>query len=168
MNWYKLFYLMTMADRLQSFFGTLSTIMGVASVIGFICLAIAAVGHSVATGSKGDYGYTEELLVGWKLFRKYTLIFLSIVFPICLLSSFAYIATPSKKDALLIVAGGAVGTFITSDSSAQRLPADITNFLRAKIIAETKSVGLEDILQSKDTLKEMSKEQLIDYIKKQK
>lgn len=170
MNWYKLFYLMTMADRLQDFFHTVAVCALILTVISIICMIASFIGHSswIADGS----GYNERekpaAIEGWLMFKKYSTKSAFVVTSICIIFWFLYIATPSKKDALLIVAGGAVGTFITSDSSTQRLPADITNFLRAKIIAETKELDLEGILPQRDTLKAMTKEQLIELIRKEK
>lgn len=166
MNWYQLFYLMTTADRLQQFFDVLSDIATTFAIIGIIGLIIAIIGYSSSTAS--DYNEQPSSdTKSWLTFRRTCIWWLTVTVPIAILAWFLYIATPSKKDALLIVAGGAVGSFITSDSSASKLPSDITNFLRAKIIAETKELNLEGILPEKDTLKDLSKEQLIELIKKQ-
>jgi Na+/H+ antiporter NhaC len=169
MNWYQLFYLMTMADRLQTFFDALSSWATFFVIVGLAWLILTTIGYSArrsATSAPSpDKLIEDDELEGWRNARKYGLIWLYTWLPICIISWFLYIATPSKKDALLIVAGGAVGTFITSDSSAKELPSDITNFLRAKIIAETKELSLEEVLPSQDTLKDLSKEQLIKLIK---
>lgn len=171
MNWYKLFYLMTMADRLQDFFDSISDIFTVFAIISLVALLFAAIGYAARRGSTSashDKLHEDDELQGWLAFRKFSVWAVSVTIPIALITWFLYIATPSKKDALLIVAGGAVGTFITSDSSAKQLPADVTNFLRAKIIAETEELKLENILPQKDTLKDLTKEQLIEILKKRK
>lgn len=175
MNWYKLFYLMTMADRLQDFFDTISNIFTTMAVVSLIAFVIATIGYSIRrsdTSAEHDKLHLDDELQAWIMFKKTTIWFLSFCIPIAVATWFLWIATPSKKDALLIVAGGAVGTFITTDSSAQKLPSDITNFLRLKIQAEANELNMESLLDEvvpkKDTLKEMSKEELINLIKKQK
>ena len=76
-----------------------------------------------------------------------------------------YIFTPTKKDALLIVAGGAVGNFITKDTSAKQIPSEVMTLLRDKIRAEIKDIHVEGF---KDTLMEKSKEELIEMYKNKK
>jgi hypothetical protein len=81
---------------------------------------------------------------------------------LCVMTWTGYVFCPSKRDALAIVAGGAVGNFITSDSSAKEIPAELTILLREKIkeeIREVKSGGILDTLQSK------TKEELIEMYK---
>jgi hypothetical protein len=75
-----------------------------------------------------------------------------------------YIFIPTKKDALIIVAGGAVGEFITSDSSSKQIPYELTSLLREKIKSEISEIRLTGDL-SVDTLKEKTKEELIEMIK---
>lgn len=77
-----------------------------------------------------------------------------------------YIMTPTKKDMLLIIAGGSVGEFVANDSSAKKLPADITRFLHAEIVKATAEIG-DDKKENKsviapevDRIKKMSKEEL--------
>lgn len=72
---------------------------------------------------------------------------------------------PSRKDTALILVGGAVGNFITQDSSVRQLPSDLTNFLRSQLQEATKE-ALKDLSSKK--VEDMSKEELLEYIKKNK
>jgi len=79
---------------------------------------------------------------------------------------------------MLIVAGGAVGNFITTDTSSRAIPADISKFLHLSLNKEIddlqkevqtdirKELGIET---QKDKLiqqvEKLTKEQLIEYLK---
>ena len=87
----------------------------------------------------------------------------------------------------MIIAGGAVGTFLTSDTSAKQLPSDIANYLHMMIKKESADLLKEEsdtkddvkdtkapakavaISQEKSSLldkaKKMTKEELIEFIK---
>jgi di/tricarboxylate transporter len=78
---------------------------------------------------------------------------------------------PNRQDLLLIIAGGAVGNFVTTDENAKEIPADITKFLRKEILEAT--VNSDDYIKetlgikaTKDTLISKSKEELIELLKK--
>ena len=47
--------------------------------------------------------------------------------------------TPSKKDALLIVAGGQTMNFLTTDSSAKQIPSELSNF----VVTELKNMAAD-------------------------
>lgn len=160
-----------MADRLQDFFDSTSNIFTVFGIVGIVGLIISLIGyagrHSDVSDTNTD---TDPDLRAWRIIRKSSVIWCSVFIPLAMITWFMYIATPSKRDALMIIAGGAVGNFITSDSSARELPADITNFLRAKIVAETKALDMEEIFPelTVDTLKNKTKEELLEILHKQK
>lgn len=79
---------------------------------------------------------------------------------------------------MLIVAGGAVGNFITTDTSSRAIPADITKFLHLSLNKEIDDLQKEvktDIrkelgVQSEkdkfiEKVEKLSKEQLIEFLK---
>ena len=101
----------------------------------------------------------------WKLYTNQFLYFFYISITLCLLTWFGYVALPDKKDSMLIIAGGAVGNFITSDSSAKQLPSEVLLLLRSKIKSEILELKTESV---KDTLAGMSKEELIKTIRNSK
>lgn len=113
-------------------------------------------------------------LRSWQLGRKYSTILFYPLLILALITWTGYVVVPTKKDCLLIIAGGAVGNFMTTDTSAKQLPADVTKFLHMSLQNEIKNVN-DDVkrelgVQTKkekiiDNLKDLSKEELIDYLK---
>ena len=88
------------------------------------------------------------------------------------LSLFLWAGTPNKKEAVLIIGGGYVGNFISTDSSAKKLPSDIVYFLRSnlQLAAKESQVELQNLIQTPpvDTLSNKSKEELLEIIKSKK
>jgi protein subunit release factor B len=80
-----------------------------------------------------------------------------------------YIFTPSKKDALLIVAGGQTMNFLTTDSSATQIPHEVLNFVvsELKYMSEEAKVDL-GVSSAKDKIleeaKKMTTEELLKKI----
>ncbi len=148
MNYYSLFYWLSVGDKLSTLFAWscfFST---------FLFLIFNA--HTI---------FTKDSLRGdsWFLSVKKLSYFTWVWMP---LSWLLYIGTPTKKEALLIIGGGAIGNFITQDSSAQKLPSDVINFLRVQIQQATHETIKE--LSSTKKVEDMTKEELLEYIKNQK
>lgn len=80
-----------------------------------------------------------------------------------------YILTPTKKDALLIVAGGSTLNYLTSDSTAKQLPHELSSYLVTEIrnMAEENKVKLS-INDNKQKIleeaKQLTGEQLINKL----
>lgn len=169
MNWYSVFYWITVADGIKQFFDIASNIFSWFSAFSFVLLVITMIGESATISD--NYVKTQEQedtdadTRAWKRFRMYTSKIFTTMLILSLITWAGYVFCPSKKDALIIVAGGSVGNFITRDSSAKAIPSEVMTLLRDKIRAEIKEIHMES---SMDSLKSLSKEQLIDYIKKQK
>jgi hypothetical protein len=81
-----------------------------------------------------------------------------------------FIFTPSKKDALLIVAGGQTMNFLTTDKSAKQIPHELSSF----IVTELKNMATEakvdlNIKDQKakilEEAKNMSAKELMDKMK---
>lgn len=153
--WYKIFYLLSVADNLITvlwWFAILSTLMFVVWSILNLC----------SIDSTSDIKNT--LNTKYKKFWYYTIcIFM-------MLSWIGLVLVPSKKDCLMIIAGGSVGNFITSDSSATAIPSDITKFLHLSLQNEINSLGEETkaelgLLSPKEKMlndfKDLTKEQII-------
>lgn len=115
MNWYKLFYWMTVADNAQFFFGVFSAIFTTIAVI-------------VTIWFFADDDSRKELKkwIFWSY--PFTILFWALI-----------IFTPNKRDALLIVAGGGTMNFLTSDSTAKQIPHELSNF----VVTELKNMGVE-------------------------
>lgn len=149
MNWYTVFYLFSLSDKISTIFGTLAVFTG-------LCLAIVLISPLFSDGGWGK----EE----WKTWRRF-------FFPFFITFSF-FISTwtlvPTKKDMLMIIAGGSVGNFIMSDDNAKAIPSDITRFLRKEILEATanfndteqikEALGIET---EKEKLMKLSKEELV-------
>lgn len=154
MSWYTLFYLFTILDKLSIAFAWGAGLC----TAGFIIMSIVYFVNKDRLGSsyKNEEGKHWLGVIKWPL---RTAITLGIIFWLLI------ILTPTRKDMIIIIAGGAVGEFVTSDSSAQKLPADITRFLRGEILKATaelsdeakQSIGIET---EADKIKKLSKEEL--------
>lgn len=168
MNYYNIFYWLTVSDGVKRFFDVTSDIFTVITIFSGIVYIILAIGMAVDTDktNKDIPSYT-------KLFKIYTGRLMYPALFLCLITWVGYVATPSKKDCILIVAGGAIGNFLTSDSSAKQIPADAARFLHVSLQNEIKSAGMDlkhdlGIQTAKekflDKAKNMSKEELINLI----
>lgn len=160
MNWYKIFYWFAVADKL-------SQILNVIAIVTVIGAAMSLIGYFISGGAaaselekRGDKDRDYLAWNAWKNLYKSAFITLSII---CVITSILWAATPSKQEALLIIAGGSVGTFITSDSSARALPSEVTLLLREKIKSEIEELKTPAV---EDTLKNKTKEELIELLKK--
>lgn len=172
MNYYSVFYWLTVADGVKEVFDTFSNIFTFLTVISFIVYAIL-IGVSIDSkvSKKDDY----EEVMRW---RKFVGRFYWTAQIICVITWLGWVFTPTKKDCMLIVAGGAVGNFITTDTSSKAIPADITRFLHLSLNKEIDDLQKEvktDIRKELgvQTQKEifiekaekLTKEQLIEYLK---
>lgn len=157
MNWYKIFYLFSLADKINCTFFVLALICSIIFLI-TLFTTIATV----------DGMWTKEV---WATWRKWA--WRSAIFSLIAWSLWAFI--PNKKDMVLIIAGGAVGEFITTDSSARQLPSDITNFLHTAIQNEIGDMKLDQAVKQElgietpkekfvSKLQDMTKEQIIQYL----
>lgn len=159
MNYYWLFYLLTVADGLKSFFDVFSNICTWFAVISLVIFVLLIFLSKDPQNSDDDTQKSFRFWIG-----KFRSIFLTLsVFTI--LTWFGYVAVPTKKDAIIIIAGGAVGNYLSSDSNAKQLPSEIFGLLRAKIKEEIAEASSDTV---KDTLEAMTKEQLIQLVKDKK
>ena len=153
MSWYTLFYLFTVLDKLAIAFQWGAGIFTIATI--FLTIVYFINKDRLTNHNKTD-GLHWLSVIKWP-HR------LSIFF--CIIFWLLIVFTPTRKDMIIIIAGGAVGEFVTKDSSAQKLPADITRFLRGEILKATaelsdeakQSIGIET---EADRIKKLSKEEL--------
>ncbi|MBK7362696.1 MAG: hypothetical protein IPJ01_10410 [Micavibrio sp.] len=171
MNYYSVFYWLTVADGVKEVFDTFSNIFTFFTVISIIAYAIV-IGCSI------EYKDDKDSITSILLWRKLIGRFYWMCQIICIITWLGYVFTPTKKDCMLIVAGGAVGNFITTDTSSRAIPADITKFLHLSLNKEIEDLQKEvktdirkelGIETQKDKLiqqvEKLTKEQLIEYIK---
>jgi hypothetical protein len=176
MNYYNVFYWLTVSDGVKEVFDTFSNIFTFFTVVGLIVyLIIIGVSINIRSENKDvsenkDY---KDSLIWRKLFGRFYF-FCQVI---CIITWLGYVLTPTKKDCLLIVAGGAVGNFITTDSSAKSLPSDVTRFLHLSLNKEIddlskevksdvrKELGIQTPKENLlDKVKQLSKDELIQYI----
>ena len=147
MNYQSLFYWLVVADNARTLFlwgVVIFTILSLISTFIFI---------------GGLFEGNDEMRDGAKPWMKWSL-------PFAFLWWSLYILTPSKKDALLIVAGGQTLNFLTTDNSARQLPKELTNFLVTQIRvyaadANVELAGINVKAKLKEEAKKLSADELI-------
>lgn len=122
MNWYEIFYWLTVADNARTAFGWFAGIMTASTMIS--TLAFFACFN---TSGPPDSG--QPLARKWLWWSA----------PIAIFFWLALVLTPSKRDSLLIIAGGGTLQFLTTDSTAQKIPAELSAF----VLTELRAMGEE-------------------------
>lgn len=178
-NWYSIFYWLTVADNVKNLFDALSDIFTFFAFVLFIIFIIARIGEIGSVMSNTHQSEKERK--GFELAKSHSLKLFYPALALCLVTWILFVFTPSKKDCVLIAAGGAVGNFIQSDSSASAIPSDITKFLHLSLRKEIselskeerESMALSDSVPSSlipqnsfflDKMKEMTKDEIIKYL----
>lgn len=152
MNYTTLFYWLVVADNAKGLF------LAGCWLFGFIAV-IATMINLVNGGSDNK---DEEIQ---KVSRKW--IWWS--YPIFFLFMSLQVFTPSKKDALLIVAGGQTLNFLTTDKSAKQIPSELSGFVLTELknMAKEAEVDLNISTQKEkilDEAKNMTSEELLNRI----
>lgn len=117
MNYTKLFYWLTVADNAKNLFTVLIGIFTFIAVIATIAYFICALGNDE----------NQRMARKWMWWS----------YPFAILFWMLQIATPSKKDALLIIAGGQTLNFLTTDSTSKQIPKELSNF----VVTELKNMA---------------------------
>ena len=150
MNYTSLFYWLTVADNARGMFKV--------GLILFTAIAVIATATNlIARGSDDDVADIAGPWIKWS-------------YPFMFLFWSLFIFTPSKKDALLIVAGGQTMNFLTTDKSAKQIPHELSSFIvtELKNIASEAKVDLNIKDQKAKILEEaknMSAKELMDRMK---
>lgn len=179
MSWYSIFYWLTVADGVKQFFDIASNTFTTFAILSFIATIITGIVKASSAYQSGDKRSAEnnDVYMGSKIVLRWVLT-LCIAFTFLASITWAgYIFTPSRNQCLVIVAGGAVGNFITSDSNAKAIPSELSLLLRTELKDQIKNVGKENLAGAKEVLgvetpkdkliknvKQMTKEQLIEYL----
>jgi len=147
MDYTSLFYWLTVADNAKTFF--------ISFIIIFTIIALISTFAYIMTGAEGDDS-DQKMARKWMWWS----------YPFMILFWALFIFTPSKKDALLIVAGGQTLNFLTTDSTAQQIPHDVLNFVQVELRTMAKEAQVElGILNQRDQLiqdaKKLSTEELL-------
>jgi hypothetical protein len=154
MNYSELFYWLVVCDNARQLF--------LAGIWVFTASAVISTVAAIIMGCDDvDLDSTSR-----KLARKWQ--WWSIPFAFLFWS--LYVFTPSKRDALLIVAGGQTMNFLTTDKSAKQIPHELSNF----VVTELKNMATEakvnlNIKDQKEKIlseaKDMTSKELIEKMK---
>lgn len=160
MDYTELFYWLTVADNAKTFFGWGIFIFMSILIISTFINGVIVTSESASKDEK-DVDSKER-----KLARKWQFIGL---FPSILFWSL-FIFTPSKKDALLIVAGGQTLNYLTTDSTAKQIPREMSNFVLTELRNMAKDAEVDLNISNKkeqilNEVKDMTTEQLIQKMK---
>lgn len=154
-NYTKLFYWLTVADNAKVLF------------IVFIAIftAVAAFSTIAFFGNGGSYQSADDKQ-SQAMARKW----MWWSYPFMILFWALYVFTPSKRDALLIVAGGQTLNFLTTDSSTRKIPGEMSGFVLAELKNMAKEAQVElGIYNQKDKIldeaKKMTGEQVLEKMK---
>lgn len=128
MNWYSTFYWLTVSDGVKSFFDVTSNIFTWFAVLSFIGFVIVTIVKAVKISENELKNDEEEkvdpdvraLVKG----RVYARNFFYVMLGLSLITWFGYVMTPTKKDCVMIIAGGTIGNFLQSDTNARKIPAE--------------------------------------------
>lgn len=161
-NWYQLFYWITRADAVKEFFDSASNIFTWFTVILFIGVLITGFGKGASISDNGTKNEDEDKensdVRAWTLAKKYcnTLFYSFLI--LSLITWAGYVFTPTKKEALLIAAGGGIVTYLANDSLAKQLPHELFAFTTTELksMAADAKVDL-GIATQKDKILEQAK-----------
>jgi hypothetical protein len=151
MNYTSLFYWLTVADNAKDLF--------VAGIVLFSLVAVVAtIVNFIAKGNGDNDSATQARKWMWWSY------------PFMFLFWSLNVFTPSKKDALLIVAGGQTMNFLTTDKSAKQIPHELSAFVVTELknmAADAKvDLNIKDQKQKiVDEAKNMSAKELVEKMK---
>jgi hypothetical protein len=159
MDYTKLFYLLTVADNAKALFTTIIIIFTIVSAVSTITYFISS--HTERAGGQTDDDKENQAMA-----RKW----MWWCYPITILFWSLQIAIPSKRDALLIVAGGQTLNFLSTDESSKKIPEKLSSFILLEIenMAEEAKVDLNISKKKKDiteSVKSLTTEELIKQLK---
>jgi hypothetical protein len=120
MNYTEVFYWLTVADNAKTMF--------VVGIVIFTAAAVISTAINFIARGDGD----DDTAVQARKWMWWS-------YPFMFLFWSLFVFTPSKKDALLIVAGGQTMNFLTTDSTAKQIPHELSNF----VVTELKSMAAE-------------------------
>lgn len=149
MNYTELFYWLVVANNARVFFLVFIVIFGLISFI-------STIAYFINHDAPSDQSMSRKWM-WWS-------------YPFTMLFWGLFIFTPSKKDVLLIVAGGQTLNFLTNDTTAQKIPSDVLNFVSIELKTMAKEAQVEIGLMSQkeriiDEAKRMTTDQLLDRIR---
>jgi len=156
MNWYSLFYWLTVAENAKTFFVVCIVIFTVISA--FYTLGYLMTLESRKRGSEDlEFNNLAGKWIKWS-------------YPFAILFWTLYIFTPDRKDALFIIAGGGTLQFLTTDSTSRQIPHELSNFVLTQLKEMSDEAHLQvDITSKKEEIikkaKTMTSDELMNQMK---
>lgn len=162
MSWYSIFYWVAVAEGIKDVSKTLAIILGILVLFLSICYVTASGHQSEQVSNKN-----EKEANAWAVWSRMWKRLLWTATPLFIIFISLWMFVPSKRDFAVIIAGGAVAEFATSDTAAKQIPSEVLGLVRDKIKElRAESVGAFDA--QLDSLKDKSKEELLQIIKNNK
>lgn len=155
MDYTNLFYWLVVADNAKTFFGFFASFFCIVFIVTQIVRVFALLENGYDVSLK-----TLKAINTWTWYSTpFMILFLAL-----------WIFTPTKKDSLLIVAGGGALNYLSQDSTAKQIPKQMTNFIVTELQTMAKEnqveLGLQSIKQKTiDEAKEMTTEELLHKLK---
>lgn len=129
MNWYNIFYWLTVSDGVKTFFDHASNTFMIFTIISLIILVGVTIWRTVVVSEKKLTNTEEEKVEPEFRAAEKVRVYIRNFFYTCLgLTLFTWLAwamIPSKKDCIMIITAGTIGNFLQSDTNARKLPADL-------------------------------------------
>lgn len=143
MNYTKLFYWLTVADNSKAFFVWMIVILTI-----LVLVTIIAYFMGFDSDIKKDNpNQSIESKFWFRWFMPFLIVFWLL-----------YVFTPTKKDALLIVAGGQTLNYLSNDSTARAIPHEALNFVVTELRCMSSDLKLNLNIQTQ-------KEKILDEAK---
>lgn len=154
MSYYKIFYWLTVADNARILF---YWVAGIFSVIAAIATIVYVFIRLDDDAKDEDLDKRQAISRRWMWWS----------YPFALFAWAFVIFTPSKKDSLLIIAGGGTMNYLTTDSTARRIPHELTSFVVSELRSMASEAKVEFDLHTQqekvlETAKSMTTDKLIE------
>lgn len=167
MNWYSIFYFLTIGDKLSELFSSGVIVFSVLFFISSLSWVIQTFTDPREFSSLKPEETPQQSKARTVAIYRNSMLGIGIFYAVLWL---LYIATPSRKEALFIIAGGGVAEFATSDTSMRQIPAEMSNFVLTGLRNMSMEEGIE-LLQGdakENALKKASEMSPNDLIEKMK
>lgn len=174
MNWYNIFYWVTRGDSIKDFFDISSNIFTTLAVISFVVVAACTIGAGIQISDSNTKNDDEDKsnpeIRAWQKTRRYSSFLFYPLLIFSIITWLGYVLTPTKKEALLILAGGGTMNYLTTDSTAKQLPHEMTTFVVTELKTMAKEAKVDfGIANQKERIledaKQMTTEQLMEKMK---
>jgi hypothetical protein len=129
----KLFYWVSVADNATTLFGWMVVLFTIISLVVTIIFFVGMFDEDFSDTEKENGLTPRQEFINWM--RKW--LFWS--YPFMILFWMLYVLTPDKKQSLLIIAGGGVLNYLTTDSIARQIPHELTDY----VVTELKSMAMD-------------------------